>query len=445
MRWTLGLVALGLTMALFNVVTATASLEARATLALGFLVLAGALVGALAQRLGLPRITGYLAAGILAGPDGLALVRADEVGALRFLFDAAVALVALAAGAAAKTLLLRRHARALVRSSAGAIAAPLLAVTAFVLVTSGWFPLTVNQPWGDRLTIALTLGAVAAASAPAVTLALMDQLVAHGPLPQLLLTLTIVKDVAVILVVTLVLGLGGLLGSSGAVDPDVLWRTPLQLLGSAAAGAVLGWTAARYLRVQRGDAALFLVGFALLAAWAARLMGLDVLIIGLAAGCLVTNVTHALPLSALRRGSEPVYLLLFVLAGAAVSLPALGAVWPWVLLVAGVRALGLRYGMRWAGRDVSVPPWLAQGGWVGLLPLAGVALGLAATVRRAFPEWGVSLEAFVLAMIGVHEVLGPVLARRALVQVGDQEARNAESGAADSSADVPGGVMGGVL
>jgi hypothetical protein len=224
-----------------------------------------------------------------------------------------------------------------------------------------------------------------------------------------------------------------------------LWRTPLQLLGSAAAGAVLGWTAARYLRVQRGDAALFLVGFALLAAWAARLMGLDVLIIGLAAGCLVTNVTHALPLSALRRGSEPVYLLLFVLAGAAVSLPALGAVWPWVLLVAGVRALGLRYGMRWAGRDVSVPPWLAQGGWVGLLPLAGVALGLAATVRRAFPEWGVSLEAFVLAMIGVHEVLGPVLARRALVQVGDQEARNAESGAADSSADVPGGVMGGVL
>lgn len=440
MRWVAGLVALGLTMALFTVVTAAGPVEARASLALGFLLLAAALAGDIARRVGLPRITGYLAAGIIVGPPWLELVRADEVSALRFLFDAAIALIAFAAGAEVKVDIVRRHARALARASAGALVSPLLAVAAFVLVLSPWFPLTVHQPWGDRLVIALALGGLAAASSPAITVALMDELNAYGPFPRLLLTLTIVKDVAVVIVIPLILALGRVLGSSGALDPHVLWRTPLVLLGSVVLGSMLGWVAGQFMRAVRRDAAVFLVAFALLASEVSVLLGLEVVLVALAAGFVVANVTRVESdhlLGALRRGSQPVYAIFFALAGAGLHLEALAGLWPWVLGVVALRALGLRYGMQWAGRDVSVPPQLAQYGWLGLVSQGGVALGLATVVRRAFPEWGVSLEAFVLAMIGVHEVIGPVLLRRALQRAGGQEARNAASGGSDRMVGLP--------
>jgi hypothetical protein len=179
-----------------------------------------------------------------------------------------------------------------------------------------------------------------------------------------------------------------------------------------------------------------------LAAEVSLLLGLEVLLVALAAGCFVTNVTRVEAerlAGALRRGSQPVYAVFFALAGAGLHLEALAAVWPWVLVVAGLRALGLRYGLLWAGRDVSVPPQLAQSGWLGLVSQAGVALGLATVVRRAFPEWGVSLEAFVLAMIGVHEVIGPVLFRRALLRAGEEEVRNGEAREPDGVALLSGG------
>jgi Kef-type K+ transport system membrane component KefB len=439
MRRIAGLFALGLTMAVFNIVTATGSLEARATLALGFLLLAAPLAGDAAQRIGFPRISGFLAAGILAGPAGVGLVRADEVAALRFLFDAAVALIAFAAAAGVPLRLVRQHGRALARATAGAVGGPLLAVAIFVVIAGTWFPLTAHQPWGDRVTIALLLGALAAASSPAVLVALMDELKAYGQFPRLLLALTIAKEVAVIAFITLVLWVGRVVGSSGSLDPHALWRLPLMLLGSISLGVGLGWVVGRYIGSFERQGVLLLIGFAFLAAELSRLLGLEVLLVAIAAGAVVTNVTRveSQPLvAALRHGSQLVYVVLFAVAGAALRLDVLPAIWPWVVIVAGFRALGLRYGLQWASRDVSVPPQLAQDGWLGLLSQAGVALGLAAVVRRAFPEWGVSLEAFVLAMIGVHEVIGPLFLRRALLRAGGQEIRHAESSASHSSAGI---------
>src|SRR3989442_3097839 len=98
MRALASLFALGLMMALFHRVTAGSPLEARATLALGFLLLAAHIGGEMARRARLPRLTGYLLVGFAVGPAWLGLVRREEVDALRFMEEAAVALIALAAG-----------------------------------------------------------------------------------------------------------------------------------------------------------------------------------------------------------------------------------------------------------------------------------------------------------------------------------------------------------
>src|SRR3989442_4151032 len=119
MRWFASAFGLGLMMALFHRLTAGGALEARATLALGFLLLAAQLGGDIARRARLPRITGYLLTGFVVGPAWLGLVRADEVGALRLIADAAVALIAFAAGSELTLDTLRRQRVGLTRLPAG--------------------------------------------------------------------------------------------------------------------------------------------------------------------------------------------------------------------------------------------------------------------------------------------------------------------------------------
>src|SRR5881409_262116 len=278
------LFVLGLMMAVFHRVTASGPLEARATLALGFLLLAAIVGGELAQRARLPRLTGYLLIGFAVGPAWLGLVRREEVDALRFMEEAAVALIALAAGSELTLDALRQGRVALARLASGAIVFPFVAVTLVTLSVSPWFPLTRHQPLGDALAVALVLGTLAAASSPAVTMALMSELDAHGPVARALLGITVVKDVAVALLFALVLAVGKTLTSVGALNVAVAGTAILQLVGSAAAGTLLGYALGQYLGLLRRDSAVFLVATAFVAAEVARLMHLEALIIALAAG-----------------------------------------------------------------------------------------------------------------------------------------------------------------
>src|SRR5881628_1214588 len=425
MRWVASLFALGLMMALFHRVTAGAPLEARATLALGFLLLVAYVGGEIARRVRLPRLTGYLLVGFAVGPAWLGLVQREEADALRFIEEAAVALIGLAAGSELTLDALRRGRVALARLASGAIVFPLLSV-------SPWFPLTRYQPLGDALVVALVLGTLAAASSPAVTMAMMSELDAHGPVARALLGITVVKDVAVALLFALVLALGKALTSAGALNVAVAGTAILQLLGSAAVGTLLGYALGQYLGLVRRDSGVFLVATAFVAAEVARLMHLEALIIALAAGFYLENFA---PLEGerlrreLKRGSLPVYVTFSALTGAGLRVGVLADLWPWILLLVGLRLVGLRYGLLWAGRHSSVTPVLARHGWLGLLSQAGMALGLAQLARRAFPEWGVSLETLIVAMIGVHEVAGPICFRTALVRAGEvtEENRDAEA------------------
>src|SRR2546430_993296 len=139
MRWVASLFALGLMMALFHRVTAGAPLEARATLALGFLLLVAYVGGEIARRVRLPRLTGYLLVGFAVGPAWLGLVQREEVDALRFIEEAAVALTGLSAGPALSGHALRRGRAAPARLTDRAMRVPLPAANLGGRSARPWF------------------------------------------------------------------------------------------------------------------------------------------------------------------------------------------------------------------------------------------------------------------------------------------------------------------
>ncbi len=439
MRAVASLFALGLVMALLHRATASGPLEARATLALGFLLLATHFGGDLARRARLPQITGYLLVGFAVGPPWLGLVRRDEVEALRFFGDAAVVLLALAAGAELPAALSRPGRPALLRLATGAVALPFVVVTVVVASVTPWLPLTVHRSFGDGVAVALVVGTLAAASSSATAMALVGELEAPGPFARGLLGVAVMQDLAVLLLFALGLALAKTGTKAGALNLTVAAMAVEGLAGSLVLGAALGFALGRYLRLIAGQTAIFLLATAFVSVEVARLARLDALLIALAAGFALQSSTpsEAQQLRReLRRSWALVEVVGFGLAGAALRLGVLADLWPWVVLLVGLRVMSLRYGLRWAGRDARVPATLARDGWLGLLSQGGVALTVAQLARRAFPQWGVSLETLMVAMIGVHQVAGPIGLHRALV--GADEIREGTPDAASAASEAAG-------
>jgi Kef-type K+ transport system membrane component KefB len=456
MRRVASLFALGVVMALLHRATASGPLEARATLALAFLLLAAYLGGDVARQVRLPRITGYILVGFAAGPAWLGLVGREEVEALGFLRDAAVTFIALTVGSTLRLAELRADRLALTRVAAGAVAFPFVVVSLVALSVTPWLPFTAHQPIGDRVAVSLVLGTLAAASSPVITMAMLEELEPSGPGPfaRGLLGVTVAQDVAVVVLFALVIALSKTLASAGAVSLAVAGFALGGLVASLAVGLLLGYAVHRALGLMRRDAGILLLAVAFVAPQAAHLAHLDTLIIALAAGLFLGNVASGPPprpplppvpqadrlRTELRRGSAVVYAVCFALSGAGMHVGILADWWPWALLLIGLRAVSLRYGVLWAGRHPSVSAGLARAGWLALISQLGMVAVLAQLARRAFPEWGVSLETLLVAMIGVHTVAGPICFRMALERAGEITGR---SGGGGGSHDAEGSMGGG--
>ena len=401
--------------------------EARATLALGLLSVAAYLTGTILRRFRIPRIVGFMIAGFVAGPAWLGLVRGDELAVLDAIASGALALIAFAVGGELTLDVLRGAKRSVIlRLTAGAMAVPFIAVTLVTLTVSAWFPLTAHQPFEDALAVALALGALATVASPVITWSMITETGASGPVSRTVRDVTIVQDVAAALVFITVLALTRPLASHGAVTPGIAAHALLVLGGSLIAGAALAYAVTHYLRAIQGHLEWVLLVFAFIVSQALRLAGLDPVLVALAAGVTLRNVpppdariASERVRAELARCAVPVYVVFFALAGSNLRLAALSEIWPWALLFVGLRAAGLWAGVRWAGRHGTISPELVDYGWLGLVSQGGLAITLAAMLRRAFPEWNVSLEALVVAMIGVHQLVGPICFHWALRRTGE--------------------------
>jgi Kef-type K+ transport system membrane component KefB len=418
MRTAVRLLALALVLALVYKYTARAPSEVRAALALGVLVVTAELAGRLALRLRLPRVSGFVAAGLLLRANW-SINRVDELETLRFVADAALALFALRAG-----LAWRGDGGGatpgLGRFFASSLVLPFAITAAVVYAVHPWFPLTVHQPSRDALAVALVLGAFTAVAAPGLAWATLTDS-PGGSLGDALLRLHALRDIGAVLLFAAALALARPLASAGALQP-LAFGPPLAALGAATlAGVLLAALAGRFRRLLGSDPGIFTLAVAFGAALAARAGPAEVTLAALVAGIGLSrfDVETAAALrtrfdvhaSALAAGA-------FALFGARLDPSTLLEIWPWVVVLAILRAAGLYWGGRLAARggELLGTDDLARSGWLGLIGQAGVGLLLASAGRRAFPEWGVSFEGLAVALVALHAVVGPICLRRALAR-----------------------------
>lgn len=383
---------------------------------LGLILLLALLAGHLVKVVRIPEVTGYIIAGIALGPSVLGWVSAENLLALEVLSEVALGLILFSVGSVFEFSRFRRIGRQVLYLTLIESALASLLVTVGVLV--------LGQPW----QVALLLGAVAIATAPASTLMVIRECDSAGPLTDNMLGIIAVNNLLCITVYALVaatIDLASGLGGTSLFDAVYRAGYPLvwQLVGSAALGYLVGLMLAGWSSqvTETGEMLILLAGSILLCVGVARLVDLSPLVASLAVGATMVNLAERSRklFDTLAGTDPPFYAIFFVIAGADLDLtliPTMGVIG---LVYIGGRAVGKFVGAvagaRWLRLETQVQRFLG----FALMAQAGLAVGLTIAIDQRFEMFAPIVSTVVLAAVAVFEMIGPISARFALVQAGE--------------------------
>ncbi len=402
--------------------------QSTTALAIGFLLLTAFIAGRVSRRMQLPRITGYLLLGITIGPRVINLITGNMIEDLLFINGLAISLIALSAGGELKLEWLRgKLKQILIIAIVGAV---IVFSTMFGIVyfLRDWFALAEESSSTQQLILAVIFGVFAVANSPMVVIALITETDNRGSFAQIVLGVTIIRDVLVIVLFSLVLAVADtVLGGRSMSLGDFIGMISLEIGGSAVIGILLGWGLTLCARFFWKEMPFVVLIFCFFMAHLSTALHMDALLMGLAAGFFVENWSKKGGdelIAGIERCSLPLYCLFFGLAGVSLDIRALAQLWPVALTFALVRCLGLWIGTALGAHLSGCERAVRNMGWLGFIANAGVLLAMASIVTRTFPQWGKTIETLVIAIIGINLIIGPVGLRFALLQTKEAPASN---------------------
>ena len=404
------------------------------TFSLGFVLLMAFVCAKMLLTFKLPMISGYIFAGIIAGPYITGFLTETMVQRLRLVDDLALSFIALTAGGSLSLGFFQQRGKAIALNIILLIPLVFGLVFLFIIFTGNYFDFTRNLGSKQTIVLACLLGVIAVARSPSSAIAIISECRASGIFTSTVLGVTVATDVLIIVFFTVAISVMKiLLTTSGVLDLQVFIALFLELLGSLIIGVLLGKGVSLYIKKVGHDLPLFLLFFAFgvfkISLWLNYFMEdhffvslhLEPLLICMSAGFTVSNFskTGSAFIESLERISLPIYVLFFSLAGASLNLGALRIAWFPAVCIAFVRVMGI-FGATWlAGTIIRDPANHNRIAWMAYLAQAGVAIGLAQIAQRRFPETGIYLTTIVLAVISINQVVGPITFKMALNMAGE--------------------------
>ncbi len=396
-------------------------------------LISGLLMSRLAKKIGLPAVTAYLVTGLLLGPycigrlglPGVGFHTMDDVSFLGLISEMALGFIAFTIGNEFRVGELRKMGRQAI--TVGILQAVVTTVVVDVALIGFHFVF----PAALSLPSAITLGAIAAATAPAATLMVVRQYQADGPLTRLLLMVVAIDDAVGLVLFSGSFGVANALEQGGisviSVVVEPILEIVFSLLLGAVAGYILDWSE-RYFH-SRGNRISMTVAFVLLTVGLSMVefdlgpvhCGFSLLLVCMMTGTIFCNIceTSAVLIERLDRWTTPLSILFFVLSGAELDLQILRS--PVVLLIGAiyilVRAAGKILGAYGSCAMTGCEPRIQKYLGITLLPQAGVALGMALTAAALSD--GAMVRNVVLFSVLVYELVAPTLTKNALLAAGE--------------------------
>ncbi len=404
-------------------------------LSVSIALLAGLLMTRVFKPLKLPSVTAYLIAGVLVGPyclgalgiGGLGFTE-GSLGGLALVSEVALGFIAFSIGNEFRLDELKHTGKqALVIGIFQALVATLfvdLALAGVIYLLPG--EITAAQ--------AITLGAIATATAPAATLMVVRQYKADGPLTRLLLPIVALDDAVGLIVFAVSFGIAKTLGS-GAVDVISIVVNPIvEIVLSLVLGSVMGWVLTQLEKLFNSNTNRLnlTIGVVFLTASLSMIkfeafgihFGFSSLLTCMMLGtmfCNTCSLSHDL-MAASDKWTSPLFAVFFVVSGAELHLDVFLR---WTTVVIGIvyiifRSLGKYFGTYASAKAAKCSPSICKYLGITLLPQAGVALGMCTVAADQLANGqGALIKDITLFAVLIYELFGPMFTKMALTAAGD--------------------------
>ena len=418
------LTALTVTMGLaWLLVTQLGEVGSSATaLVLGVALIAASIVGWFFELAHLPRLTGYLVFGLVCGPYLANIITRPMARDLQLINGLAIAIIAFTAGLELNVSRLWPRLRSIATMAGVTILLAYVVLFGLLFAAWPWLPIAPDIAGWQRAAVVAMATSVLVGFSPTVTLAVIAETRARGSLAELTLAVVVLADLVLILMFALSMDATRAAFAAGpdgsALVASLLWELP----GSMAFGAMVGALFALYLRWVGREITLVLVGLCAFITGGAQLWHFDALIAAIAAGLVVENLASTegdVLRDAIERGATPILILFFTAAGASLQVDALATIGMAAVAIVAIRLVLLYVGSIVGAGLVTGEPATTPLLWRGLVSQAGVTLGLTVLVSAEFPDWGGRFATLMVAIIALHELIGPILFKSALVKAGE--------------------------
>lgn len=401
---------------------------------LAFALLAGLLMTRLFSRWHLPDVTAFLVAGVLIGPfvlgrigvSGLGFGSYEEVEQLGIVSNVAMGFIAFSIGNEFRLSQLKKT------GSQALVIGVIQALVATVLVDAALIGFHLLRPDILSVPAAITLGAIASATAPAATLMVVRQYKAKGELTDLLLPIVALDDAVGLVVFAVSFGIAKALTSGVVSLVSILVNPLIEIAGSLLLGAFAGFVLTKLeAKFHSNTNRMSLtIGFVFLTVALSLLsveigevkLGFSSLLVCMMLGTLFCNIC---PLSddLMKRAdvwSQPLLAVFFVISGAELRLEVFAQ---GVLVLVGVvyilfRSAGKYLGAFFSARAVGCSEKVVRYLGVTLLPQAGVALGMCVTAQSIGADGGL-IRNIILFSVLIYELVGPLMTKEALKAAGE--------------------------
>lgn len=393
--------------------------------AAGIVIVLGFYLGKTMRHIRLPSIIGYMIVGLLLGPSLFNLISESRQEGFSFITDIALGFVALSIGLELRLSTLKQQGRGMI------VVILMESFMAFLVVATGVYLLTKSIP------IALVLGAIAPASAPAGTVAVIQEYRAKGPLTSALYSVVGFDDGLCIIIfgfasaiaknMLMVEAGGSSVGIIALISPPLI-EIGLSILIGGGVGTLFCLFVRRLQNTR--EVMILLVGAVLIATGICIYLHLSLILTNMIMGMLIVNtqssrintmireeLNHLMPL---------LFVLFFALAGSNLhlaALPSLGILGTVYILT---RSAGLISGATLGAHIGRCSPVIRNYLGLGILSQAGVAIGLALVVQREYATiapraalLGSTVITTITATCIFFEILGPILARIGLKKAGE--------------------------
>ncbi len=393
----------------------------------------GLMLSRLTKLLHLPAVTAYLIAGLILGPFGLGALgipgfgfnSLQQVEALSIITQTALGFIAFTIGNEFRLSQLKA-------TGAKAITIGILqAVIATVVVDIALIALHLCFPSIISIPCAITLGAIASATAPAATLMVVRQYKADGPLTRLLMLVVAIDDAVGLVLFSVSYGIATALSNGQVSVLAVVVEPIVEIVLSLALGSVMGWLLnwVEQFFHSRSKRMSISIAFVLLTVGLSSLTfqlgsihcSFSLLLVCMMTGTIFCNVcpTSEELMGRVDNWVMPLNVLFFVLSGAELDLQILAQ--PVTILVGILyilaRSAGKYYGAALSCQLTKQPKPITDNLGITLLPQAGVALGMALTAAK-LPDGAMARNVILFAVL-IYELVGPALTKRSLLKVGE--------------------------